>query len=467
MQSVIVVGGGISGLASAWYLIQERPDLDITVVEASDRVGGKLRQDTIAGHRVDVGAESALWRRPEVVDLLAELDVPAVHPQRYPALLWSRGRLETLPSGTLMGIPSEPDAARGLLTDDEVNRAKGERPVTIDPACGDITVGDAVEQALGAAVVDRMVEPLLGGVYAGQARALSAKSCVPALFTALSSGTPLSQAAAEASSAVSSKDERQVFGAPEGGMGSLPDKLRHALGERGVTVRTGASVTQVRRSLGHRSSWHLEVDVDGLLEPHEADAIVLSVPATVAARLLGELTPDAAHRLSEVEYASMALATYAFAAHDLPELPEGTGFLVPPVDDKAIKASTFSSVKWPWLREMAPDLRFVRVSFGRFGESEILERADAELVELGLRDLSEALGVQLPRPVDSHVQRWRDGLPQYRVGHSEAMAEVRAQIEALPGLVVTGAHLDGVGIPACLATARAACGRLLASTNLD
>lgn len=458
MQSVLVVGGGICGLVASWHLITHRPDLKITIVEATDRVGGKLRQETIGGHTVDVGAESALWRRPEVVDLLVELNVAPVHPVRYPALLWSRGRLEKLPSGTLMGIPSDPDAARGLLTDDEIARAHNEQPVNFD---ADITVGDAVEQALGAAVVDRMVEPLLGGVYAGHARELSAKACVPALYNALAAGTGLTKAAAAASSAVSSADTRQVFGAPEGGMGSLPEKLRAALEAKGVRVLTEARVQELRRSLGHRSSWHLEVNVDGLPEPHEADAVVLAVPAASAGALLTQLAPEAAQTLNSVEYASMALATYAFDTDSLPELPEGTGFLVPPVDGRTIKASTFSSVKWPWLAQAAPDKTYVRVSFGRFGETEILQRSDDELIDLGLADLAEALRVDLPRPVDAHVQRWDDGLPQYSIGHTERMNAVLAQVEELPAVALAGAQYDGVGIPACVATARRAGQRIL------
>lgn len=462
MKSVAVVGGGISGLVAAWHLVTHDPSLHITVFEADERVGGKLRQEDIAGHRVDVGAESALWRRPEVVDLLAELDVEAVHPRRFPALLWSRGTLEALPAGTLMGIPSDASSARGLLDDAEASRAADEHPVELpDSDDADISVGDAVEQALGAAVVDRMVEPLLGGVYAGNARELSARACVPAVFAALRAGTPLAQAARSASSAVSSNDTREVFGAPHGGMGGLPEALRARLEERGVTVVNGARVSELRRSLGHRGTWHLEVEHDGLPEPHEANGVVIAVPAQAAARLLADLAPTSARKLESIEYASMALVTFAFPAsmHDV--LPEGTGFLVPPIDGRTIKASTFSSVKWPWLAEAAPDVAFVRASLGRHRDEGILQRSDDELAEVALNDLRAAVGVDLPEPLDVHVQRWDDGLPQYAVGHVGLVHTVRTEIAALPALDMAGAALDGVGIPACVATARAAAQRVL------
>lgn len=462
MQSVVVVGGGISGLVAAWHVVTHSPGISVTVLEASDRVGGKLRQETIGGHRVDVGAESALWRRPEVVKLLEEIDADTVHPVRYPALLWSRGKLEGLPPGTLMGIPSEPKSALGLLTAEEVARAEDERPVAID---GDISVGDAVEQAVGSAVVDRMVEPLLGGVYAGHARQLSAQACVPALYEALVRGERLTHVAARNSSAVSSKDEREVFGAPAGGMGSLPEKLAAALQARGVTIRTGATVTSLTRSLGHRASWHVEADIDGLPEPIEATGVILATNAPVTANLLNDLAPQTAQQLNAIPYASMALATYAFRADELPQLPEGTGFLVPPIDGRTIKASTFSSVKWPWLVEAAPEMRYVRVSFGRDGEEEILQRSDEELLRLGLADLNAALGVTLPEPADAHVQRWTNGLPQYRVGHTEQMAVATQPLIQLPALDIAGAYRDGVGIPACVATARAAAQSVLDDLN--
>ena len=337
-MKVGIIGGGISGLVAAWHVSTTHPDAQVTVFDADERVGGKLRQEVIAGHAVDVGAESALWRRPEVVALLADLGVDSVHPQRFPAMLWSRGSLEALPAGTLMGIPSDPHAAAGLLDDAEVARAADERAVslTLDDAEADISVGDAVEQALGSAVVDRMVEPLLGGVYAGHARELSTRACVPALYAALRAGTPLTQAAAAASSAVSSNDARQVFGAPAGGMGSLPEKLREALDARGVAIRTGATVTDLRRALAHRAGWHVEVDVEGLPEPHTFDAVVLATPAPVTARLLADLAPEAADALAEIEYASMAIVTYAFDSAVAQQLPQGTGFLVPPVDGRTI-----------------------------------------------------------------------------------------------------------------------------------
>jgi oxygen-dependent protoporphyrinogen oxidase len=185
-----------------------------------------------------------------------------------------------------------------------------------------------------------------------------------------------------------------------------------------------------------------------------ADAVVLARPAPAAAGLLRAEAPAAAAELAAVEYASMALVTLAYRRRDA-ALPEGSGFLVPPVDGRTIKASTFASRKWAWIDEENPDLLVVRTSVGRYGESEVLDRDDADLVAVSRHDLREATGLSAA-PVATRVTRWYDGLPQYPVGHHARVARVREHVAALPGLAVCGAAYDGVGIPACIASAHAA-----------
>uniref|UniRef100_UPI003BAEB89F protoporphyrinogen/coproporphyrinogen oxidase n=1 Tax=Streptomyces scabiei TaxID=1930 RepID=UPI003BAEB89F len=178
------------------------------------------------------------------------------------------------------------------------------------------------------------------------------------------------------------------------------------------------------------------------------------VAAAVAAALLRAEAPGAAAELAGVEYASMALVTLAYRRDGL-TLPEGSGFLVPPVDGRTIKASTFSSRKWGWLAEENPDLLILRTSVGRYGETAILDHDDAHLVDVSRTDLREATGLTAA-PVETRVTRWDDGLPQYPVGHHARVTRVREYLSKLPGLAVCGAAYDGVGIPACVASATAA-----------
>ncbi|MDF9816257.1 protoporphyrinogen oxidase [Streptomyces sp. SPB162] len=194
----------------------------------------------------------------------------------------------------------------------------------------------------------------------------------------------------------------------------------------------------------------------------DADAVLIAAPAPAAARLLAAESPVAAAELSAVEYASMALVTMAFRRRDVLRMPKGTGFLVPPVDGRTIKASTFSSHKWGWIDEAGPDTFVLRTSVGRHGDEADLAWDDTDLVRLSRRDLGEAIGLSAA-PVAARVTRWDGGLPQYPVGHVERVARIREQVGKLPGLAVCGAVYDGVGIPACIASARKAADEVLTS----
>jgi oxygen-dependent protoporphyrinogen oxidase len=194
-----------------------------------------------------------------------------------------------------------------------------------------------------------------------------------------------------------------------------------------------------------------------------ADLVVLATPARATARLLGGVAPGAAMALSRIESASMAIVTLAFHVRSFPEVA-GSGFLVPPVDGRAIKASTFSFAKWEWIRESgaaaADQVVVLRCSLGRHREEQALQHSDEELVTIVLGDLADAIGLST-RPVDAHVQRWGGALPQYAVGHLDRVATVWRGLEAQPGLAVCGSAYDGVGIPACIASAEKAAAKVV------
>ncbi|GGL23086.1 protoporphyrinogen oxidase [Phycicoccus endophyticus] len=449
---VAVVGGGIAGLAAALEVLDAVPGAHVTVLEAGDRFGGKLRLEPVAGHRVDVGAESLLAVRPEAVDLarragLEEDDL--VTPATTSAQVWSRGALHPLPTGTVMGVPTDPPAARGLLDDAEVARATDEQPWPGERVETDVSVGQYVGHRMGRAVVDRLVEPLLGGVYAGHADRLSLQATVPALWQRAVRGESLRTPPAARPPAPGGSAPRSPFAGIRGGVGRLPGLVEDELRTRGALLRTDAVVRVLERA-GER--WRLVVGSAAHPATVEADAVVLAVPATPAARLLAELAPLAARSLGQVETASMAVVTLAVRRDGLPDLP-GSGFLVPPVDGHGVKAATFSFAKWGWVGALSPEVVHLRASLGRAGEEAALQRDDAELVTLAVAEVGEALGAPLPPVVDHHVQRWGGGLPQYAVGHLGRVAAVRSDLARLPGVEVAGAVYDGVGIPAVIASA--------------
>ncbi len=455
---VVVVGAGIAGLTAAHALHEAAGDsLRVTVLEKAAVVGGKLAAGEIAGQVVDLGAESFLARRSEVHRLAAAvgLEEDLVEPATSGAAVWSRGKLRSLPPGHVMGIPGD---LRGLAAT-EILSLCGLARIPLDsvlPASastGDRSLGHYVEERLGREVVDRLVEPLLGGVYAGRADELSLDAVLPQLSGAVRVERSLLRAVRRISVATSSSP---VFGGVAGGLARLPVAVGSG---SGATIRTGQTVRGLRRS---EHGWMLTLGPTSKPERVFADAVILAVPATPAARLLRRTSPAASELIEQTPYASVGIVTLALARRDVPDLPSGTGFLVPPVEGRLVKAVTFSSQKWAWVGRSTPQLHVLRASVGRVGEEAVLQRDDAELVSGVLGDVGELLGWPLAlRPVDSLVTRWGGALPQYLVGHLDRVAAVRAATQLEGTLAVCGAAYDGVGVPACIASGQAAAGRVL------
>lgn len=459
---VVVIGGGISGLAAADRLLSA--GARVTLLEATDLLGGKLRSGEIEGAPVDLGAESMLARRPEAVDLarsvgLAERLQP---PATTSASVWSRGELHAMPKGHVMGVPGDASALAGLLSVEGVARIGREGDLRPAPVGDDVSVGEYVAERLGHEVVDRLVEPLLGGVYAGDAYRISMRAAVPQLYEALRAHDSLLDAvrAIQARAAEHPRTDA-VFTGIDGGVGTLPGAVADAVRARGGDIRTEEPVLALTRTA---AGWAVRTE----RETVAADGVIMANPAWSASALLAHESPGASAGLARIEYASMALVTMAFpraALTALPGLPDGSGFLVPPVDGRTIKAATFSTRKWSWVAESAPELFVLRTSIGRYGEEDQLQHEDAELVGASLRDLGAAVGLAA-RPVATEVTRWIGGLPQYPVGHPARVARIREAVAKLPGLRVCGAPYDGVGIPACIASARRAADEIMATPTL-
>lgn len=436
---VAVVGAGIAGLTAAWELT--RRGHEVVVLDGADRIGGKLLTGDVGGVQLDLGAESVLARRPEAVGLIeaAGLAERVQNPVTTTAGVWTRGEVRPLPP-TVLGVPADLDAlvASGIVEDVQT------RAVPV-PA-HDVSVGEFVTARAGREVLQRLVEPLLGGVYAGHADAISLRAAAPQL---LALGDDPVAAAVAARSEAAGTPVAPVFAGIVGGVGTLPQVLADG---SGAEVRTGSTVRIVERS---GEGWRLLAGPVGAVEEVLADAVVVATPAPATARLLAEVAPDAAFALAGIDYASVALVTVVL--EDRVELA-GSGFLVPPVDGRFVKAATFSSNKWAWVGDSGRTV--LRASVGRARESVALQTADGELVERVLADLTEALG-PLPSPADTHVQRWGGALPQYEVGHLDRVATVRSSVAGVRGLEVCGAAYDGVGIAAVVAGAQAAVSRLL------
>lgn len=433
----------MAGLAAAYELASS--GAEVIVLEGSDRLGGKLRLGTVGGLTLDLGAESILARRPEGLDLIhaVGLDDRIVHPATTTASIWTHGALRAMPP-TVMGIPADAAAlaASGI--------AQLSAPRILPVPDEDVSVAEFVTERLGRDVLDRLVEPLLGGVYAGHTDRLSLRATTPqiaALGEDLLAAATATRAAAVASG--------PVFAGLVGGVGQLPAAVAAT---PGIDVRLNATVRVIARTA---DGWRLSVGPTTDVETVDVDAVVVAAPAPAAARLLAQEAPEAAFALAAIDYASMAILTFVF---DDAVVPEGSGFLVPPVDGSFIKAATVSSNKWGWIGDSGRTV--IRTSVGRAGETTLLQHDDAELARRALADLRSAFG-PLPEPADQAVQRWGGGLPQYDVGHLDRVETIERSVAGVTGLEVCGAAYRGVGIPAVIGSGRAAARRLLAAGTLD
>ncbi|KAA6223530.1 protoporphyrinogen oxidase [Streptomyces albofaciens JCM 4342] len=460
---IVVVGGGIAGLTAAARLSGAAggsgSGARVTLLESAGRLGGKLLCGEVGGVPVDLGAESVFARQPSAVELARavglgeELESPAT----VEAALWTRGALRPLPRGHIMGIPADLDslAACGVLSADGLARAREDLTLPRTDVGDDITVGRYVAARLGREVVDRLVEPLLGGVYAGHADRISLRAALPQLLPVAREERSLLEGirrmrtpAPGGARPEASQPGAAVppFRSVRGGLGRLPLAVAQACRAAGVDIRT-ATAARTLRGTGH--GWRLTVRDASGEHRIDADAVVLAVPAPAAARLLADEVPAAAAALRAVEYADMALVTLVFDRADLPgELP-GSGLLVPPVDGRVIKAATFLSGKWAWPGRCAPGKVVVRTSVGRYGEDTALRLDDTELITRSLAELAGATGLAAV-PYASAVTRWATGLPQYTVGHTDRIARVREHLGRLGTLAVCGAAYDGVGITSCV-----------------
>jgi oxygen-dependent protoporphyrinogen oxidase len=443
---IAVVGGGITGVAAALRLRDRAPaGTEIILFEQSDTLGGKLRTGSLAGDSVELGAEAFLFRDPAGGDSAAValarrvgLGDALVHPTPAPPALVVGGELRPVPRGTLMGVPGDPEQLAGIAQPDLARDRDEGRPL-LGPD-DDVAVGELVRRRLGDEVVDRLVDPMLGGVYAGRADLLSLTATMPGLARAARTEHTLTAAVRAALAAAPRPSNVPVFATVAGGLSRLVTAAAEASGAR---IRLNATVRELSRS---PQGWRLVVGPE--TEVVEADGVVLAVTARPAARLLGGVDPAVADLVGVLDYASIALVSLVLPEARLPEL---SGFLVPAVEGMLVKAATFFTRKWAHLRR-ADGGTLVRVSVGRFGAEHELRRSDEELVEAVRRELGTLLApAVVPAPLAAHVQRWDEALPQYAPGHLDRVAAAREKLRSDHStLALAGAGYDGVGIPLCV-----------------
>ncbi len=451
-RRVVVVGGGITGLAAAWLL--HEAEVDVTLLEASDRLGGKLLTGEVAGEQAELGADAFLARTPAAPRLARRVGLgdDLVEPATGQAWLWVDGRLRRLPTGTVLGAPTDPLAVArsGVLSPTAMARAGLDLVLPRRHVAGDRSVADVVASRFGTDVVERLVEPLLGGVYAGRPDQLSVEATAPAIAAAARDHRSL-LAGLRAHRARAAAGDGPVFLTLAHGLDQLVTRLADDLGDR---VRTGVPVTGIAAADDDR--WEVRTS-DGA---HLADDVVVTVPAFVACDLLTEVARDVAAELGMIPYASVAVVTMAYPRSADAEMPAGSGMLVPRTEGRLVKASTWVSRKWP--HRDTGDHVLVRSSVGRIDDERWRDLDPEELVRRVDAETRWATGISTPC-VDAVVTPWERGLPQYLVGHRERVDRART---GLPdGLHLAGAAYDGVGVSPCVASAEKAVSAILAGVG--
>jgi oxygen-dependent protoporphyrinogen oxidase len=446
---LVVVGGGISGLSAAWEAT--RAGWDVTVLESSDRTGGKIRTTPFAGRLVDEGADTFLRRVPDALDLCREIGLDDLtEPTTGSASIWSEGALHPIPGGTVLGVPVEvaPLAESGLVSQRTLSLVEAEAERRGDPIEGDVALGPYLRDHFGDEVVDRLVSPLVGGIYAGTIDEMSLDASTPQLADAAHRDASLRRAL----SAREAPAAGPVFAAPREGMSTLTSRLGDALVDAGAQIRLNAPVDALDRS---GAEWTVSAGVDV-----SAAAVVLAVPPAIAAGLLGPSHPQSAKEIDAIGSASVVLVTLAYELADLPGELVGSGFLVPRTErELRITAVSWFTSKWASLAR-DDGLAILRVSLGHAADASAIDLSDDEVLGTVSRDLHRTMGIDAA-PVESRISRWRDGFPQFGVGHLERIASVEAALAAAtPSLGLAGAMMQGVGIPACIRQGRAAARRL-------
>jgi oxygen-dependent protoporphyrinogen oxidase len=471
---VVVVGGGIAGLAAAFELsggaagpTEGTPA--VTVLDAAT-FGGLLRSARIGDQLVDVGPDGFLARRPEASTFVRELGASdRLEPVATSgAWVYVRGRLRALPPGLALGVPTTLGDLRSRAAIDVLGLS-GALRASIDlvaprparrSALEDRAIGPLVADKLGRRVVDRLVDPLVGGIHAGRVQDLSAAAIFPPLLAAGQGRGSLMRALQPPPGGGAPGDQGPAFLTVHDGLGTLAHLVVGVLTARGVACVEGCAVQAVEPGSG-AGRWEV-VTATGTIA---ADAVVLATPAGPTAKLLAPLAGSAAGLVERIDAASVATVTLQFSREAI-ELPaSGTGVLVPARTslvgaERLVTAITFLDRKWSHLA--AEGTTLVRASVGRIEDERFTDLDDAALLARVLDELSIVLSIAAP-PIATLVTRWPHSFPQYRVNHLARVAAIESSVRGLGGLALCGASYRGIGIPACIGSGRAAARSILGS----
>ena len=489
-MKVVVVGGGIAGLSAAHRLTESgHPGLEVTLLERSDRFGGTIRTVERDGCLVELGPDSFLTSKPWLSDLAGRLGVadriiPTARTHRRSHVV-HRGKLHPLPDGFLMMAPTRlwPMVGTSLFSWKGKARCALDLVLPRGTGTGDESLGAFVRRRFGGEVLERVVQPLIGGIYAGDPDTLSLKATIPRFFEMEQRHRSVIKAMVAQRRAAAKKQRGASAGSGDSAGSDGPAGSRDSAGSGGLAgsgarygelasfdrgmetivqallrrlssdaMHTQAEVTRLTRD---ESRWNLSCG-DG--RHFNADGVILAVPSRHAAELLHGTDTDLYEELAAIPHASSAVMNLAYRRSDVPHPLDCFGFVVPAVEGREIIACTFSSVKFP---NRAPEgLVLLRVFLGGMLQQELLRSDDEILLRIVRGELRDLMGIE-NEPLHTELARYPDAMPQYLVGHGRRVERIGSLLGRHPGLALAGNAYGGVGLPDCVRSGEQAAERVL------
>jgi oxygen-dependent protoporphyrinogen oxidase len=468
MKRIAIIGGGISGLSATLSLEKARATgtpLEYTLFESSGRLGGSMSSDYVEGCLVEAGPDSFLTEKPWAAALCKELGLADqligsndAHRKTYIVV---HEKLVAIPDGLMFMVPTKlvPTALSSLFSWNTKMRMAAELLHPPRPMLGDETVGELVERHFGAEVVDRLADPLLSGVYGGDANKLSARAVLPRFVEMEEKYGSLSRAmlAAHKKMAAMAKNQppRPLFSSLKQGMQQMVDAISERLNPGSVRLRT-----RVRGVYPQNGGWRLAIEMGG---DEYYDAVILATPANVAGALLEGVDAELAANLLGITYSSSVTVTLGFYLEQLRHLPPGFGFLVPRSEGTRMLACTFVHNKFP--HRAPPDKGLIRCFLGGARDEAVLSLTDDEVLETVRIELKKIVKLDA-RPIFSRIYRWRGAMAQYESGHIAKVQRIEKRISDIAGLSIAGNAFHGIGVPDCIRSGEQAAKVILESAVL-
>lgn len=491
---VVVIGGGLSGLTAAFYLRKHLPGARVTVLEAQDRIGGVIQTESIGGYLVEHGADMFAVVPPDAMQLCEDLGIRQrlipLHSDDPGAMVVHRERLVPVPEGFVLMRPTRlrPMLSTPLLSPVGKLRMLAEPLAPTRRCTEDESVASFVRRRLGGEVLQRIVQPLVGGIYTADAERLSMQATMPQFVKMEQEFGSLWAASRARRRSGEDAPERTSSGARYGQFRSFPQGMSELFGALrqslpSGTIRTVAPVRGLQLTAGQSPSpqaaaeragsdpcW--QVSWGGDDQPSlQADGVLMALPAGAAALLLRDLARGAADALASIPYASSAIVVLGVRERDIARPVRSFGFVVPASENRRILACSFASHKLPGrvpedaaagpqdARQQDQRRQLIRVFIGGAMQPELLQRDDRALIEIARRELADLIGLS-GTPELQRVVRWPSAMPQYHVGHLRLVDQIRQNTDRLPRFEIAGNALHGVGIAPVIRSARQAAERL-------